>query len=101
MPFRIRRPLCTLLITALCLATTLPSRAADKPKAAPPADTPAWEQQQPTVEKIDLNMYMRIREEGLQHSHIMEYGSALADDIGPRLPARLTWRRPTRGHAIS
>ena len=37
------------------------------------------------MEKIDLTMYTRIREEGLQHSHIMEYGSALADDIGPRL----------------
>ena len=78
------RPLCTLLITSLCLAT-LSSHAADKPKAAPPADTPAWEQPQPAVEKIDLNMYMRIREEGLQHSHIMEYASALADGIGPRL----------------
>ncbi len=83
MQFRICRPLCTLLITGLCLAS-LPSRAADKPKAAP-ADTPAWEQPQPAVEKIDLNMYMRIREEGLQHSHVMEYGSALADGIGPRL----------------
>jgi hypothetical protein len=30
-------------------------------------------------------MYARIREEGLLHSHVMDYGSALADDIGPRL----------------
>jgi carboxypeptidase Q len=84
MQFRIRRPLSTLLITGLYLST-LSSRAADKPKTAPPADSPAWEQPQPAVEKIDLTMYMRIREEGLQHSHIMEYASALADDIGPRL----------------
>lgn len=42
-------------------------------------------QAQPTTEKIDLTMYQRIREEGLQHSHIMEYASALDDDIGPRL----------------
>ena len=30
-------------------------------------------------------MYARIREEGFNHSHIMEYASALFDDIGPRL----------------
>jgi len=30
-------------------------------------------------------MYQRIRDEGLQHSHIMEYASALTDGIGPRL----------------
>jgi carboxypeptidase Q len=44
-----------------------------------------WDAPQPAVEKLDLTMYERIREEGLQHSHIMEYASALADDIGPRL----------------
>ncbi len=36
-------------------------------------------------EKIDLAMYARIRDEGFQHSRVMEYASALADDIGPRL----------------
>ena len=80
MPFRTRRPLSALLLTSLCFVT-VSSYAADKPKA----DTPAWEQPQPAVEKIDLTMYMRIREEGLQHSHVMEYASALADGIGPRL----------------
>ena len=30
-------------------------------------------------------MYQQIREEGLGHSHVMEYASALDDDIGPRL----------------
>ena len=30
-------------------------------------------------------MYQRIRDEGLTHSHVMEYASALADGIGPRL----------------
>jgi hypothetical protein len=30
-------------------------------------------------------MYQRIRDEGLGHSHVMEYASALDDDIGPRL----------------
>src|SRR5277367_2399413 len=81
---RIRRPLCGLLLASFCFIT-ISSHAAENANAAASADTPAWEQPQPAVEKIDLNMYMRIREEGLQHSHIMEYGSALADDIGPRL----------------
>ena len=40
---------------------------------------------QSAPEKIDLAMYARIREEGFQHSRVMEYASALADDIGPRL----------------
>jgi hypothetical protein len=30
-------------------------------------------------------MYERIRVEGTQHSHVMEFASALADGIGPRL----------------
>jgi carboxypeptidase Q len=84
MPFRTRRPLCGLLLTSLCFVT-ISSYAAENPREAASADTPAWEQPQPAVEKIDLTMYMRIREEGLQHSHVMEYGSALADGIGPRL----------------
>jgi len=79
-----RRPLCMLLISSLSVFTIC-SYAAENPKAAASGDTPAWEQPQPAVEKLDLNMYMRIREGGLQHSHVMEYGSALADGIGPRL----------------
>ncbi len=66
----------------LLLAAAIPGLAADKKTNV---DVPAWEQPQPAVEAIDLGMYARIREEGLQHSHIMEYGSALADAIGPRL----------------
>src|SRR5277367_1495191 len=81
MPSRNLRPLCTVMLTAVSIFS-LPAIAADK---ANTADVPAWEQPQPAVEKIDLTMYQRIREEGLMHSHIMEYGSALADDIGPRL----------------
>jgi hypothetical protein len=44
-----------------------------------------WDDPQPAVEKLDLTMYQRIREEGLEHSRVMEYASALADGIGPRL----------------
>jgi carboxypeptidase Q len=76
-------------LPALLLIGCLPLFAAQKKKAAPaPAAAPAvdpWDEPQPAVEKLDLNMYNRIREEGLQHSHVMEYASALTDDIGPRL----------------
>src|SRR5271169_3710299 len=72
-------------LTCLLLVAAIPAFASDKKTETPDADVPAWEQPQPAVEKIDLTMYMRIREEGLQHSHVMEYGSALTDDIGPRL----------------
>jgi carboxypeptidase Q len=40
---------------------------------------------QPATESLDLDMYARVREEGFNHSHIMEYASALFDDIGLRL----------------
>ncbi len=79
-------------ISAVLLLAALPLFAADKKKPAappPPAatnpDIGPWSEPQPSVEKLDLTMYARIREEGLQHSHVMEYGSALADDIGERL----------------
>jgi carboxypeptidase Q len=52
-----------------------------------PAETskPSYELPQPATETLDLTMYQRIREEGLSHSHIMEYASGLMDGIGPRL----------------
>src|SRR5271167_1573642 len=73
------------LVIAL-FAFSLPVFAADagKTKAAA-APVPSYEAVQPAAENIDLGMYARIREEGLMHSKIMEYGSALTDDIGPRL----------------
>ncbi len=40
---------------------------------------------QPVTESLDLNAYSAIREEGLQHSHVMDYAGGLADGIGPRL----------------
>jgi hypothetical protein len=46
---------------------------------------PSYELPQPAVENVDLTMYQRIREEGLSHSHIMEFASGLMDGIGPRL----------------
>ena len=73
-------------IITLCCGLTL--FAADKkPKDAKMDDSarPSYEMPQPAVENLDLAMYQRIREEGLQHSHIMEYASGLMDGIGPRL----------------
>ncbi len=88
MPSRTRLDLSILrLCLLLAIAVPLFSHSllgADKAKAVA-ADLPAWDQPQPPVEKIDYAMYGRIREEGLQHSHVMEYASALTDGIGPRL----------------
>ena len=36
-------------------------------------------------EVLDLDMYSRIRDEGFNHSHVMDYAGVLFDDIGPRL----------------
>jgi len=78
-------------ISAILLLATIPLLAADKKKPTPAPQTSTdpdkgpWSEPQPSTEKLDLTMYARIREEGLQRSHVMDYGSALADDIGPRL----------------
>ncbi|MEI9980811.1 MAG: M20/M25/M40 family metallo-hydrolase [Edaphobacter sp.] len=75
-----------------CCATAvaglvIPAYAADKkPKDTAPAEaTPSYNGPQPAFENVDLTMYARIRDEGFKHSHVMEFGSALADGIGPRL----------------
>jgi len=66
------------IATAAVLALSLCAFAAEKPKAAP-APT------QPATETLDLDAIARIREEGFDHSHIMEYASGLFDGVGPRL----------------
>src|SRR5579884_397297 len=78
---------CRRMAPALFLIATVTAFAADQKKSKAPSDStaPSYEQSQPVTENIDLTMYQRIREEGLQHSHVMEYASALTDDIGPRL----------------
>lgn len=63
---------------AVGLFVSLPIFAADKSSAQTISNPPA-------AESVDLTMYQRIREEGLNHSHVMEYASALTDAIGPRL----------------
>jgi carboxypeptidase Q len=68
---------------AIVLAGATALYAADKPKTAPAADP--YTEVQPATECLDLNMYQRIRDEGLNRSHVMEFASALMDGIGPRL----------------
>src|ERR1700689_4312067 len=61
----------------------------DHAKTAVPApskpEVPGYYGPQPATEKLDLTMYARIREEGLRHSHVMQFAEALNDGIGPRL----------------
>jgi len=70
------------ILIAAFLAVPLAAFAADKPKTAP---APASAAAQPAVETLDLDTITRIRTEGFEHSHIMEYASGLFDGIGPRL----------------
>ena len=51
----------------------------------PAQKVPSYYGPQPATENIDLTMYARIRDEGLKHSHVMEFGAALTEGIGPRL----------------
>jgi hypothetical protein len=69
------------------LAVCLSLHAADKSKAAapPPAPTDPYAEVQPATESLDLAMYQRIRDEGLNDSHVMDFGYALMDGIGQRL----------------
>jgi hypothetical protein len=82
MPVKILR-----LFPVAAMAFALGLHAADKSRSAPPAPaaTDPYAEVQPATETIDLNMYQRIRDEGLNHSHVMEFGTALMDGIGSRL----------------
>src|ERR1700742_4990761 len=55
-------------------------------KAAEPAA--GWtesQMDQPATESLDLGMYNAIRDQGLEHSHVMDFAGGLIDGIGPRL----------------
>jgi hypothetical protein len=77
------RNLAVLILAALLCFQV--SAAEKKSKDSAPAAKPSYELPQPTTENLDLTIYQRIRDEGLAHSHVMEYASALMDGIGPRL----------------
>jgi hypothetical protein len=83
---RYQKPLS--IILTLLINWALPTAAADKNKTntnSSDANKPSYELPQPAKENLDLSMYQQIRIEGLTHSHVMEYASALMDGIGPRL----------------
>ncbi len=83
-----RYPTLFTVTTALLIYFVLPLSAADKNKTnanSSDANRPSYELPQPAKENLDYNMYQQIRIEGLTHSHVMEYASALMDGIGPRL----------------
>src|SRR5579863_3304728 len=73
--------------SAVVLSAAVLSYAADKTKTGntPSGSTDPYEEIQPVTESLDMDMYQRIREEGLTRSHVMEFASAMMDGIGPRL----------------
>ena len=74
------------LSPAALLAVAAVLYAAEKPKPSPsPAPADPYTEVQPATESLDMDTYQRIRDEGLNHSHVMEFASALMDGIGPRL----------------
>jgi carboxypeptidase Q len=79
----IKKWLTVSVIFAVCFSI---SAAQKKTNATSSQGTqPSYERPQPDKENLDLTMYQKIRDEGLRHSHVMEYASALMDGIGPRL----------------
>jgi carboxypeptidase Q len=83
---------------AVIATVVVPAYSADKKAAA--AEAPSYYGPQPATENIDLTMYARIRDEGFHHSHVMEFGGALSDGIGPRLTGSPNMARPISGRAI-
>lgn len=82
-----KSPFALSIVSVLIFASFTATAADKKSKDTKTEDAakPSYELPQPATETLDLTMYQRIREEGLNHSHIMEYASALMDGIGPRL----------------
>ncbi len=75
-------------LLAVVLAFGAHAQTKSKTKAATtpaPAATDPYAEVQPATETLDLAMYQRIRDEGLNHSHVMDFATALMDGIGPRL----------------
>ena len=80
MPFRM------LVVAALALSLCpCLSPANKRSKEISNPARPSYELPQPARENLDYTMYQRIRQEGIAHSHVMEYASALMDGIGARL----------------
>src|ERR1700757_4007590 len=65
-----------------CVSLHAAERKADKAGENAP---PSYEVPQPERENLDYQMYQRVREEALAHSHVTEYASGLMDGTGARL----------------
>jgi carboxypeptidase Q len=78
-----------LKITLSVLTLSLCAFAGEKPKAVAAAPSTT----QPAVETLDLETIARIRDEGFNHPHIMEYASGLFDGVGPRLTGSPDFQR--------
>lgn len=77
------------ILTVAALPLTAVAQRRPKPnksnRSAEPVTVSMPDSAQPAVEKINLDMYQRIMNEGFNDSHVMDYASALDDDIGQRL----------------
>ena len=83
------RKIKTLITTsAVLFCLSISASAAEKKSKDTRTDEtskPSYELAQPATENLDYTMYQRIRDEGLSHSHVLEFASGLMDGIGPRL----------------
>src|SRR5580698_5605845 len=73
------------VLLSLCCSSQAQKKKPTAPEPAAEKPVPSYYGPQPPTEDIDLTMYARIREEGLQHGKVMQFGDALANGIGPRL----------------
>lgn len=83
--FRVRFALFLCFVLPLSISATEKNNDKSNKEKSADADKPSYELPQPAKENIDYTMYQRIRDEGITHSHVMDFASALADGIGPRL----------------
>jgi carboxypeptidase Q len=89
-----RKIMAPVTIVVVSIAFSLFAAQADKKNnAGNDSGKPSYELSQPDKESLDYQMYKSIREEALSHSRIMEYASALADGIGPRLTGSPNMKR--------
>jgi carboxypeptidase Q len=83
----VRRTVALIAATLLAAGPSF-SNETDKKSAKPAEASAGWtesQMDQPATESLDLGMYNAIRDEGLEHSHVMDYAGGLIDGIGPRL----------------
>ena len=78
----VRRTLCLGTLLGITLTPFLSAQKASVPSVGKAASAYG---PQPAQENLDLAMYARIRDEGLRHSHVMQFAYSLSDGIGPRL----------------